>query len=321
MGDLCDDLSSKHLLSEILIRNRKAVVGGFMPRRAHRWKVELTQAEIDALDLVEDHVARGYAAASEQSDNSIGFLMVAYQKMMASSIAALRVSLAGRRDRLRAGDAKARGSSKELRELADEDSDLGAEAAGQLAALGDAEADELDILVDALEALPIDSKAETLRSHMATIKDEAEVAKVLIFTEFRATQDHLAEVLRSSGWNVSLFHGQLKPEQKDRAVEAFRDDSKPHVLISTEAGGEGRNFQFCSLVGQLRSSLESDAGRAAHRSPTESDRTRSSRSSTSGSPEASRNASSMCLSSASMCSRRRWVGSIRSSARPSVTSA
>lgn len=248
VGDLCDDLSSKHLLSEILIRNRKAVVGGFMPRRAHRWKVELTQAEIDALDLVEDHVARGYAAASEQSDNSIGFLMVAYQKMMASSIAALRVSLAGRRDRLRAGEAKARGSSKELRDLADEDSDLGAEAAGQLAALGDAEADELDILVDALEALPIDSKAETLRSHMATIKDEAEVAKVLIFTEFRATQDHLAEVLRSSGWNVSLFHGQLKPEQKDRAVEAFRDDSKPHVLISTEAGGEGRNFQFCHLL-------------------------------------------------------------------------
>ena len=35
-----DDSPIEHLLSEILIRNRKKVVGGFMPRQAHRWEVD-----------------------------------------------------------------------------------------------------------------------------------------------------------------------------------------------------------------------------------------------------------------------------------------
>ena len=135
VGGLCDELSAQHLVSEILIRNRKAIVGGFMPRRAHRWEVNLTPEERFALDCVEDHVAMGYATATAQKDNSIGFLMVTYQKMMASSIAALQSSLAKRRDRLLAGEAVARASDKELRELAEEDSDLGAEAASAMAAL------------------------------------------------------------------------------------------------------------------------------------------------------------------------------------------
>ncbi len=33
---VCDELSEKHLLSAVLIRNRKKIVGGFMPRHAHR---------------------------------------------------------------------------------------------------------------------------------------------------------------------------------------------------------------------------------------------------------------------------------------------
>lgn len=245
---LCDELSAHHLLSEILIRNRKAVVGGFMPRRAHRWEVKLTPEERQALDRVEDYVAMGYATATAQNDNSIGFLMVAYQKMMASSIAALRTSLAKRRDRLQAGEAVARASDKQLRELAEEDSDLGAEPAAAMAALSAEEALELGELVALLDSLPRDSKAETLVNHMQVLRQEAVVPKVLIFTEFRATQDHLAASLREAGWNVSLFHGQLGPLQKDSAVEQFRDDAAPHVLISTEAGGEGRNFQFCHLL-------------------------------------------------------------------------
>ena len=39
------ELSSRHLLSEILIRNRKPGVGGFMPRRATRWEVKLRDDE------------------------------------------------------------------------------------------------------------------------------------------------------------------------------------------------------------------------------------------------------------------------------------
>ena len=45
-----------------------------------------------------------------------------------------------------------------------------------------------------------------------------------------------------------MFHGQLKPAEKDAAVAAFRDEPGPRILISTEAGGEGRNLQFCHTM-------------------------------------------------------------------------
>ena len=54
--------------------------------------------------------------------------------------------------------------------------------------------------------------------------------------------------MSACGWNTHLFHGQLKPEQKDEAVDRFRDGDGPRILISTEAGGEGRNFQFCHIL-------------------------------------------------------------------------
>ena len=98
---VCADLSSRHLLSEILIRNRKKVVGGFMPRQAHRWDVRLSDGEREALEAVEAFVRDGYARADRTQDQTTGFVMVIFQKLMASSIRALRMSLSRRAERLR----------------------------------------------------------------------------------------------------------------------------------------------------------------------------------------------------------------------------
>src|SRR5690606_34089806 len=38
------------------------------------------------------------------------------------------------------------------------------------------------------------------------------------------------------------------PRDQDRQVAWFRDPAGPQVMLSTEAGGEGRNFQFCNRV-------------------------------------------------------------------------
>ena len=65
---VCDELADEHLLSEVLIRNRKKVVGGFMPRQAHRWEVELTEEERTALDAVEDYVRNGYQLAADTEE-------------------------------------------------------------------------------------------------------------------------------------------------------------------------------------------------------------------------------------------------------------
>jgi ATP-dependent helicase HepA len=73
--------------------------------------------------------------------------------------------------------------------------------------------------------------------------------KVLVFVEssvaVRALKDALDHVL---GGDLAVFHKDLSPRDQDRQVAWFRDPQGPRVMLSTEAGGEGRNFQFCHKV-------------------------------------------------------------------------
>ncbi len=70
--------------------------------------------------------------------------------------------------------------------------------------------------------------------------------KVLVFSQFRRTVESIGETLAGRGLRVGLFHGGLTARAKDAAVEAFRQELD--VMASTEAGGEGRNLQFCRTL-------------------------------------------------------------------------
>ncbi len=253
IAQLCEDLSARHLLSEVLIRNRKKIVGGFMPRQAHRWEVELSEPERIALDAVENYVRDGYAKAAMTEDRSVGFLMVIFQKLMASSIRALRTSLERRRVKLESSalaPALSKRTKAQLDELEirlDDDEFVGA-LLDEIATARKVEAAELETLVALLDAVPTDSKGDAFVAHLLELQRHDPAAKVLLFTEFRETQEYLRERLEAVGWDVQLFHGQLKPEAKDAAVDAFKAATGPSILLSTEAGGEGRNFQFCHLL-------------------------------------------------------------------------
>ncbi|MCY0864538.1 MAG: SNF2-related protein [Sulfobacillus sp.] len=65
----------------------------------------------------------------------------------------------------------------------------------------------------------------------------------LIFTEYRATQEALVHLLQVAGLEAAAFHGGLKARERDQLVEWFKGG--PRVLVSTEAGGQGINLQFC----------------------------------------------------------------------------
>ncbi|MGH4015561.1 MAG: helicase-related protein [Pseudonocardiaceae bacterium] len=250
---MCEELSAQHLLSEVLIRNRKKVVGGFMPRQAHRWEVDLSVEERSALHAVESFVRDGFARADRTNDQAVGFVMVVFQKLMASSIRALRTSLDRRRERLErraSSPSLDRGRTPvapEIEERLDND-ELVSQLLAEVSLAYTEEAAELTQLVEMLDAVPTDSKADTLGTQLQQLERYDLAAKVLLFTEFRETQEYLRGRIESIGWDVRLFHGQMKPDAKDMAVDAFRASSRPSILLSTEAGGEGRNFQFCHLL-------------------------------------------------------------------------
>ena len=69
---------------------------------------------------------------------------------------------------------------------------------------------------------------------------------MVIFTQFRATQELLERRLRQAGHDVAVFHGGLSRLEKEAAIERFRGPAR--LLLCTEAGSEGRNLQFAHAV-------------------------------------------------------------------------
>ncbi|MGE5175497.1 MAG: DEAD/DEAH box helicase [Hyphomicrobiales bacterium] len=100
---------------------------------------------------------------------------------------------------------------------------------------------ELAALVQAARAIEANAKFEGIRKILAGSRD-----KFVVFTQFRASLEFLARSLRAMGVKVSVFHGALTLREKEAAIAQFRERSR--VLVSTEAGGEGRNLQFCHLL-------------------------------------------------------------------------
>ena len=246
-AELSSRLRARHRLSEVLIRNRRAVIGGFLPRSAFRWEVEITDAERAVQAEMDSIISEGYREAERTRQTSVGFLMVIWQKLAASSSRALLKSLEGRRERLLEGETTATLSAAD----AEEDLSADTEASEVTERLGIASAHEvarIGRVIELLKGIDIDSKARTFVEKLRELFDAEPEGKVIVFTEFRETQDMLSELIAAQGWSAHRFHGQLNPLQKDDAIENFRVGQGPQVLVSTEAGGEGRNFQFAHIL-------------------------------------------------------------------------
>lgn len=247
VGDVIDQLKDRHRLSEVLIRNRRAVVGGFLPRSAFRWEVETTETERAIQSEMDSIIEDGYREAERTQQTSVGFLMVIWQKLAASSSRALRRSLEARRERLIRGEIKGTLSYEDAEEELSADQSVW-DVTRDLPTATAYELSRIERVIDMLGQIMVDSKARTLVEKLHDLFRDEPHGKVILFTEFRETQDMLVELCASEGWAAHKFHGQLGPLQKDNAVDSFRQGTGPQILISTEAGGEGRNFQFAHIL-------------------------------------------------------------------------
>jgi ATP-dependent helicase HepA len=73
--------------------------------------------------------------------------------------------------------------------------------------------------------------------------------KTLVFVAHRETLELVkAAMSRRAQIRVGLFHEDLSPGQRDIEVAQFRLPGGPSMLVSTECGGEGRNFEFCTRL-------------------------------------------------------------------------
>ncbi|MBD3867514.1 MAG: DEAD/DEAH box helicase family protein [Acidobacteria bacterium] len=73
--------------------------------------------------------------------------------------------------------------------------------------------------------------------------------KTLVFVKHRESLEVIrSEMSRRAQIRVGLFHEDLSPARRDIEVAQFRLNDGPSMLVCTECGGEGRNFQFCTRV-------------------------------------------------------------------------
>jgi SNF2 family DNA or RNA helicase len=95
-------------------------------------------------------------------------------------------------------------------------------------------------LVSLIKQITANTKAEKA---MELILSLGTNEKVIVFTEYRATQEYLMKFFKDHGLVAISYRGGMNRGKKDWMMDLFRN--RAQIMIATEAGGEGINLQFC----------------------------------------------------------------------------
>lgn len=89
-----------------------------------------------------------------------------------------------------------------------------------------------------------DSKIEKLVELVKKIYSEEKNSKILIYTKHPTTLNYIIEKLQPLNLKILKFMGGLEREERKEIIKQFKESAD--MLISTETGAEGLNFQFCN---------------------------------------------------------------------------
>lgn len=194
----------KDELSKVMIRNRRGDSPlEFTKRIVRNIDVELSQEEKNLYAGVTSFVKDQYHAAGGDLNSMLS--LVTLQREVCSSRDAVFVTLVNLSKKL-APDSPIR--------------------------------DRIWQLVDLIRQIQANSKAEKTMELVREMDD-----KVIVFTEYRATQEYLLKYFRDRGMTAVPYRGGMNRGKKDWMMDLFR--GRAQVMIATEAGGEGINLQFC----------------------------------------------------------------------------
>ncbi len=195
-------------LDRVMIRNRRADTDiDFTDRTIDTRTFEPSPQERELYQAVSDYVKGAYS-----QDQGQKLVLMLLQKEVVSSPAALEETIEKRLD---------------------DQSEL-------------THANELESILALIEATETVTKQERLLDIVEEARDNVEKGRVIVFTQFRATQREVLDRLASKGYTVHSFHGGHSSEEKEQIVENFEKEGG--VLVSTDAMSEGRNLQFCNIL-------------------------------------------------------------------------
>jgi superfamily II DNA/RNA helicase len=192
-----------------------------------------------------------------QSDTIV---MTIYRRRLASSFAALEHTLTQRVNILKSR----KFSQLELNEedisddeLSDETMDIEEGSQLEQEALKTEELRELEFLLQRVQQLPTDSKAQTLSQKLQQLKQQ-DYQQIIVFTQYTDTMDFLRQYLVDTkqykvmcfsgrGGELAVGNGNWRVISRDETKRMFRE-GKADILLCTDAAAEGLNFQFCGAL-------------------------------------------------------------------------
>ncbi|NUM80199.1 DEAD/DEAH box helicase [bacterium] len=197
----------KHLLQEVMIRNRRDKVGiNLPPRKAAIYHLDLSETERELYREVTNYVREEFRRDTDFETHILS--LITLQRELCSSPQSTRHTLQNFLKRNYPQKTK----------------------------------DKLEYFVRLCDAIPLSRKSAATIELLKKFP-----SKTIIFVEFIDTMRQLKMELEREGLSVELFYGGLSGTQaRKEAIEKFRHSKD--VLISTQAGGEGLNLQFCNQV-------------------------------------------------------------------------
>ncbi|BAV33389.1 helicase [Sulfuricaulis limicola] len=224
-----------YTFSPLINRTRRRDIGEFTTRKPETVTVEFTGEQKRLHDGLLDVVARILAFCHGQQN--VKFMMTTIRRQAASCLYGLapllQDMLTGKLDRL------------ELMEASDGDEDI------DLGFIDQVRADINALLEQARNLDPYDPKVAAFTKVLLD-KNKLTNNKVLVFSTFRHTLAYLAAHTQRTGLRYGLIHGDVPDEERTNLRRRFalpREDADGlDVLLSSEVGCEGLDFQFCDLL-------------------------------------------------------------------------
>jgi Superfamily II DNA/RNA helicases, SNF2 family len=238
----------------------------FPPRKVKTVKYRLSPDEKRLYNAVTEYVEKYYNKAleieEERRRRNITFALLILQRRLASSVRAVRKSLERRKSKLEEllkreeliqevgyVSEEVLEDMPEIERWEKEEELLGKLTSSRTLEELKEEIDKLEELIrlaKEVEKKEIETKLNELRNVMEIEKIKEKGEKLLIFTESKDTLDYLVEKIHEWGFDVTYIHGGMNLDKRIQAEHEFRE--KAQIMVSTEAGGEGINLQFCWLM-------------------------------------------------------------------------
>lgn len=230
------EMESLYTFSPLINRTRRRDIGCFTTRKPETVAVEYTQ-EQSALhhDLI-DIISR--MLAHRHGDLNLKFMLTTVRRQIASCVFGLAPLLESILQRHL--------SRIEWSELD------GPDASDELAETLAEFREDVDVLVG--KARSLSGEDPKLAAFLKVIRDKQKLAnnKLLVFSTFRHTLAYLVEKLARDPVRIGLVHGDIPEDERRNLRNRFsrpkEDPTAIDVLLSSEVGCEGLDYQFCDAL-------------------------------------------------------------------------